>query len=615
MTRINWLSFTLAIALGAAAGCTSQSVASDGVPGGPGGPGGDPTNPPPGSNVPKGLRVDDWHIGNGGDMLRKHIIDSKKKTRKILDKIRPKALVPKNDKLSAVKPFVVKYRKRLAYDINVSQFRYYDKKKDKHKQNTCAYTWPKEGQPVVLQYDLCKATLRSAHTTSWLILHELAHHFQNLPDVAPIVASMPGETDNAKQEEFADAVAELVLDAWRSGRLEWETIPTEGAPQARSQHSAVWTDESLVDAKAGSEYSNAMIVWGGVAAIQSGTSGRDRLADGAAYSVDREKWLPISSDGAPSARSKHDAIWTGSKMIVWGGRGGSTSSYIHDGGIWDAATDSWELISYPWQVTSPMPKGDGDARIQTLTLISEKEAMIYGAIAEDDEGRKVVGAIYNFAEKDPAKRWRPIYEDNALVKVGGHTATFVGKNKVFLFGGYGADREKTNAAALYDFRKNTWEDVPVDPQMTPRTRHTAVYSSHGVIVFGRRKKASGVFHLHGTGAFYDVHAKKDDKWTRIMSQSAPERYGHSAVWTGNEMLVFGGKAVTGRGTLYSAISKFNPANLGWSSVASNYNGPDLVYDHAAVWTGYSMMVWGGESKTQEKRPKEKTVNTGFIYYP
>lgn len=612
MTQHGFASLALVLSLIGSAGCTSQSVASDGVPGGPGG-GGNSTIPT-GDNVPKGLRVDDWHIGNGGDLLRKHIIDSQKLSRKILDKIRPQVLEAVNDKLKAVKPFVVKYRKLMASDINQSQFRYFDKRKDKHTQNTCAYTWPEQGQPVVLKYELCKASLRSAYNTTWLVFHEIAHHFQNLPDVAPIVDSMPGDSEYARQEEFADAVAELILDAWSSGRIEWEKIPKDGAPSARTMHSAVWTDESLTEAKSGTEFANSMIIWGGLATAPASSSSRDPINTGAAYSTDRLQWRAISSEGAPSPRFDHDAIWTGTKMLVWGGFD-ARSSFVFDGGLWDAATDTWQPITYPWAVSSPRP-ADAKATVQTATLISTKEVLIYGGWAEDGEGNTIVGGIYAFGEKDPAKRWRPIYKTEGwTARTGGHSATFVGKNKVFFFGGYDESRKKTNIASIYDFKANSWEQVEVDPAIVPRAGHTAVYSSHGVIIFGRYRKASGVSHLHGTGAFYDIHSKKKDKWTMILSQSAPERYDHTAVWTGGEMMVFGGKAITGRGTLYSSIAKFNPSNMGWSSVSSNYDGPEMVQGHTAVWTGYSMMVWGGQTRVDGDVTKQKTLDQGFIYYP
>ena len=79
------------------------------------------------------------------------------------------------------------------------------------------------------------------------------------------------------------------------------------APCTRGAHSAVWT---------GSE----MIVWGG------GDPGgsNELLTTGGRYNPGTDSWIPMS-DEAPSARSNHTAVWTGSEMIVWGGQFGYRS--------------------------------------------------------------------------------------------------------------------------------------------------------------------------------------------------------------------------------------------------------------------------------------------------
>jgi hypothetical protein len=38
-----------------------------------------------------------------------------------------------------------------------------------------------------------------------------------------------------------------------------------------------------------------------------------------------DTWVPTSTDGAPSARGNHTAVWTGKEMIVWGGTNGATN--------------------------------------------------------------------------------------------------------------------------------------------------------------------------------------------------------------------------------------------------------------------------------------------------
>jgi hypothetical protein len=70
-----------------------------------------------------------------------------------------------------------------------------------------------------------------------------------------------------------------------------------------------------------------MIVWGG-----SGNTG-------AIYDPATDSWTPSSTIGAPSPRGSHAAVWTGTRMIVWGGMDGA--GYLDTGGIYDPATDSW----------------------------------------------------------------------------------------------------------------------------------------------------------------------------------------------------------------------------------------------------------------------------------
>ena len=64
-------------------------------------------------------------------------------------------------------------------------------------------------------------------------------------------------------------------------------------------------------------------------------------------------WTPTSSVGAPIARRDHSAVWTGSKMIVWGGYG--LAGYEQTGGLYDPATDSWAPMS---AVNAPVGRTD-----------------------------------------------------------------------------------------------------------------------------------------------------------------------------------------------------------------------------------------------------------------
>ena len=45
----------------------------------------------------------------------------------------------------------------------------------------------------------------------------------------------------------------------------------------------------------------------------------------------------------PEARDSHTAVWTGSEMIIWGGR--SNNSVLDSGGRYDPATDTWTFTN------------------------------------------------------------------------------------------------------------------------------------------------------------------------------------------------------------------------------------------------------------------------------
>jgi hypothetical protein len=59
-----------------------------------------------------------------------------------------------------------------------------------------------------------------------------------------------------------------------------------------------------------------MIVWGGV------NFRDDFLNTGGRFNPARNTWEPVSLQNAPTARSEHTAVWTGSEMIIWGGTHG-----------------------------------------------------------------------------------------------------------------------------------------------------------------------------------------------------------------------------------------------------------------------------------------------------
>src|SRR5262249_38560565 len=101
----------------------------------------------------------------------------------------------------------------------------------------------------------------------------------------------------------------------------WTATSTVSAPSARYGHTSVWA-------------SGRMIVWGG-----------NFDAVGGRYDPATDTWTPTSTAGAPFRRSGHSAVWTGSEMIIWGGSGvdqsGNSVVNMDTGGRYNPATDAW----------------------------------------------------------------------------------------------------------------------------------------------------------------------------------------------------------------------------------------------------------------------------------
>ena len=74
-------------------------------------------------------------------------------------------------------------------------------------------------------------------------------------------------------------------------------------------------------------------------------------------------------------------------------------------------------------------------------------------------------------------------------------------------------------------------------------------------------------------------------------QRARRRYLHTAVWTGSEMIVWGGFADV-RSSFRTPAGDTIPARIVGQPPAPPTR-PLPEYSHTAVWTGSEMIVWGG----------------------
>ncbi|MBI1951002.1 MAG: hypothetical protein HYS34_06540 [Acidobacteria bacterium] len=129
----------------------------------------------------------------------------------------------------------------------------------------------------------------------------------------------------------------------------------------------------------------------------------------------------------------------------------------------------------------------------------------------------------------------------------------------------------------------------------PRSGHTAVWTGSEMIVWGGSDL--------DTGALYDPLT---DAWRPMPQAGAPAgRTDHTAVWTGSEMIVWGG---FGPGTILTTGGRYDPVSNAWTAT-SLVDAPSKRYGHTAVWTGQEMIVWGGWAGGGAR------LNTGGRYDP
>jgi len=132
---------------------------------------------------------------------------------------------------------------------------------------------------------------------------------------------------------------------------------------------------------------------------------------------------------------------------------------------------------------------------------------------------------------------------------------------------------------------DTWAASATVNAPDARNGHTAVWTGSEMIIWGGAF-TDNVYHFLNTGGRYDPAT---DTWTPTGMTNAPiGRWRHAAVWTGSEMIVWGG----GTNDFLNTGGRYNPTDDSWTAI-STANAPTERVKHTALWTGSEMVVWGG----------------------
>ncbi len=199
------------------------------------------------------------------------------------------------------------------------------------------------------------------------------------------------------------------------------TAPT--GTGGRISHSLTWTGTEVV-------------LWGGasVLSVDSGTgsvTASTPLGTGARFNPATGAWSTVTTTAAPSARLNHSAVWTGSRLVIWGGGGNTTLAAA--GGLYNPATDSW---------TATATSGAPAARTLHSAAWKGREMLIYGG-----EANAIL--LASGGRYDPvANTWQPLTTTGAPPPVSRPLSAWTGAEWLF-FGGSNGTGLRVDQCASY----------------------------------------------------------------------------------------------------------------------------------------------------------------------
>jgi len=315
-----------------------------------------------------------------------------------------------------------------------------------------------------------------------------------------------------------------------------------------------------------------MIIWGG---RQSETI----VGDGMRYDPLTDTWTPISSTNAPTPRVGHVTLWTGTHMVVFGGVNGEER--FHDGGLYDPREDVWDRI-------------DECTDCDGLTYFTEAywtgEEILFWSNAKDG------GVLYDPSSESWTRIESPgLYWETAGVTTVEGEVTAFSNGRLYAYYTCVNDYYGGVSDRLRAFDLETWEWIDRSDEFGPYAYpFGTLIDDDRLIAFQPIRLRYGTIggtRSQLTGATYDFLS---DTWHSI-PRGPDERYEGDVVWTGRDIVIC-------RSHYYSSdpyetwCVRYNPNTRVWSSSVrvseSSLSGATMV------WAGDRLIVWGGRASSE-----------------
>lgn len=346
-------------------------------------------------------------------------------------------------------------------------------------------------------------------------------------------------------------------------------LNSAGAPLPRLGHSAVWTGQE-------------MIIWGGYNDQNTGV--KVLHANGAAYNPKTDTWRMISSLGSPGARSDHKAVWTGKYMVIVGQDVNVLPGKPVDGGVYDPVTDTWKTIS---------PNSAPEARSYYAVVAVDSMVAVWGGNIQNG---KVVPLSSGGLFDPEANTWTPMNETGAPSPPAGHQEAFDANGSMLVFGGLDSTSypRVIHFGAVFDRLKNVWTTIPpmTDVNYQVGSALPVAFTGTDLIYL------SSIDRGNNLGPAY--YQNTLDLSSKLWSQKFLGNYrevnicagGRSTLWTGKFMVQ------PDAGCLFNPESNEVFSIPGTPKEAAVEQIPEPVgeletFGVTSVWTGTEVLMFGG----------------------
>jgi N-acetylneuraminic acid mutarotase len=218
-----------------------------------------------------------------------------------------------------------------------------------------------------------------------------------------------------------------------------------------------------------------MVVWGGYD-FPPPSFTRVDFNTGGSYDPSTDSWTPTSTVGAPYPRGEHDAVWTGSQMLIWGGTNRLFSPALLSGGRYDPATNSWATMS----VASGGPPING---YRGRAVWTGSRMLVWGGGFQDSTSPIVLSNL-GVAYDPTTDTWSPITTTGAPSARYHHTVVWTGREMV-VWGGYGTNWPNLlNSGGRYEPVSGIWTPTSSVSAPAGTASHAAVWTDNGMLVWG-----------------------------------------------------------------------------------------------------------------------------------